>query len=153
MLKPLPRRIVRPPVRDRLLFVPDHALLAGGHGQLSDGSLFGRVELASFGLSGCAITQDILRLIPKMPESEFLLAYLSTGLGQRLLKSTAIGTSIPLARLDLVSQLPLPDADATIRGSITTHVQAAVDARKKAALSENAAISLIEEKVLPAWLN
>jgi len=85
---------VHPGVEDRLLFVSDDAILMGSHGQIEDGNLFGRAELAAFGGSSGAITQDILRLLPTEGSFELLYAFLSTKLGLALVRSCAIGTSI-----------------------------------------------------------
>lgn len=65
LMRPIPRRIVWPAIPDKLLFVPQDALLAGSHGQLSEGSLFGEIELASYAAYKCGVTQDILRLLPR----------------------------------------------------------------------------------------
>src|SRR3954463_11367208 len=88
---------------ERLLYVPSHALIVASHGQLSEGSLFGHVETAAFGLHRCGITQDILRVLPKPEHHDFLLAFLSSKLGFLLLKSTAIGTSIPMMHPGLLA--------------------------------------------------
>ena len=153
MIRSVPRRIAHPGVPDRLLFVPDHALLIGGHGQLNEGSLFGRVQSAGWGLSRCAVTQDILRVIPRDGEEEVCLAYLSSSIGHRLLRSTAIGTDVPIMRLDLVSSLPYPNIPEPKRKTISSHVREAIEARRKADQMEADAVGILETEVLPAWLN
>jgi hypothetical protein len=70
LLRPIRRRIVHPGCDDRLLFVPESALLVGGQGQLEEGNLFGRVELAAFNSSGAAITEAIFRILPPAHNSE-----------------------------------------------------------------------------------
>ena len=109
LMRPAPRRIVRPSIQDRMLFVPRDAVLAGSHGQITDGGLFGRVELASFAAHRGGLTQDLLRLLFLPEQRATAFAFLSTRVGQRFLKSTAVGTSIPSMRLDLLALLPYPE--------------------------------------------
>jgi hypothetical protein len=134
------------------LFVPRDAVLAGSHGQLTDGGIFGKVELASFGAHGGGLTQDLLRLLfaPKHRATAFI--YLSTRVGERLLKSTAVGTSIPSMRLDLLEELPFPELAASQHAAVTEHLEAGEQARISASEAEAEAIRIVEEEVLPAWL-
>jgi hypothetical protein len=152
LMRPVPRRIARPPIPDRMLFVPREAVLAGSHGQLTDGGLFGKVELASFAAHEGGVTQDLLRLLFLPEERAPGFVFLSTVVGQRLLKSTAVGTSIPSMRLDLLGQLPYPELGRDMRARVTRHLLAAEDARLDAVKAETSAIQIVEEEVLPAWL-
>jgi hypothetical protein len=151
-MRPLPRRIARPPIADRMLFVPQDAVLAGSHGQLTDGALFGKVELASFGAFRGGVTQDLLRLLFVPQERATAFVFLSTLVGQRLLKSTAVGTSIPSMRLDLLEQLPYPELSPKQRATVAEHLSGAERARIDSAAAETEAIRIVEEEVLPAWL-
>lgn len=151
LMRPNPRRIARPAISDRMLFVPREAVIAGSHGQLTDGGIFGKVELASFGAYVGGLTQDLLRLLFKPSERASAFAFLSTLVGQRLLKSTAVGTSIPSMRLDLLRELPYPELSPGQRAVIATHVEAAERARIAASEAEFESIRIIEE-VLPSWL-
>lgn len=151
-IRPVSRRIVEPNISNRLLYVPSHALIVASHGQLSEGSLFGHVETAAFGLHRCGITQDILRVIPKPEYHDFLLAFLSSRLGFLLLKSTAIGTSIPMMHPGLLAALPHPPLVPTVMAAVSTHVQAAIKARAASETAENEAVRIIEQEVLPQWL-
>ena len=110
-----PRRIVRPPVEDQSLFVPQDAILLAANGQLNEGNLFGRAELAAFGSFNSAITGHIMRVLPKARQGHSLFAFLSTRLGLRLLRSTAIGTSVPTMHVGLLKNLPVPELDRTDR--------------------------------------
>ena len=151
-IRPVARRIVAPGISDRLLYVPSHALIVASHGQLSEGSLFGHVETAAFGLHRCGITQDILRVLPKPEYHDFLLAFLSSRLGFLLLKSTAIGTSIPMMHTGLLAELPHPPLTDSVLTAISTHVQAAIKARMASETAEKEAVRIIEQEVLPPWL-
>lgn len=152
LMRPVGRRIVRPTISDRMLFVPNDALLVGSHGQMTDGSIFGKVELASFAGWRSGVTQDILRVLVRAGFREVAYAFLSTPVGQWLLKSTAVGTSIPSMRVDLLERLPFPDPGELPASEIKKLVLAAEAARLKADQAESEAIRIIEEEVLPQWL-
>jgi hypothetical protein len=152
MIRPVGRRIATPNVPERFLFVGDDALLVGSRGQTNEGSIFGRVELASFTRKGCGVTGDILRVIPAKGFRELAYAFLSTTVGQWLLKSTAIGTSIPAMRIDLLKLLPFPELSTGTMNVIRDHVLNAEVARTEADRAEAEAIRIIEEEVLPQWL-
>lgn len=152
LIRPPLRRIRHPGFDDHFLFVPEDALLLGSHGQINEGSIFGRVELAACGGSRRAITQDVLRMLPVDGWRAILYAFLSTRLGLHLLRGTAIGTSIPSMRLDLVARIPAPELDSSRMSTINRHVGAAINARQAADAAEAEAIRIVEEEVLPVWL-
>ena len=151
LVRSLARRIVHPGMADEQLFVPDGALLVASHGQMTEGNLFGRVELAAAGLSRCAISQDIMRVVPKPQDWATAYAFFSSELGLRLLQSTAVGTSIPLMRLDLVASLPFPELPESSRIEIDRLVTQGVKARVEANRAEENAIELVEREVLASW--
>jgi len=152
LMRPAPRRITHPGFADRLLFVPNEAILVCSLGQLEEGNLFGRAELAAFGASSGAITQHVLRLIPTDGYSELLYALLSTKLGLALIRSCAIGTSVPMMHTGLLRQLPIPQLDAQELKKVKHYVAQAVTARVAATEDETESIRIIEEEVLPEWL-
>jgi hypothetical protein len=152
-MRPLPRRIVHPGFDDRLLTVGGDSILVGSHGQLNDGSLFGRAELAMCEAAGSAVTQDILRIRPQPQHLETLYAFLSTDLGTRLLRSTAVGTSVPSMHLGLLAGLPIPDLSADVGQQVRSQIRAAVSARQNAAKAEREASRIFQDEVLPEWLN
>jgi hypothetical protein len=119
---------------------------------MNEGSIFGRVELASFAGCRCGVTQDILRVLMRDGFRELAYAFLSTTVGQWLLKSTAMGTSIPSMRIDLLKQLPFPDPSTAPMGAIRQHVLLAEAARIEADQAESEALRIIEQEVLPLWL-
>lgn len=152
LMRPVPRRIKHPGFNDRMLFVPDDALLICSLGQLEEGNLFGRVEMAACGASSAAITQHILRVFPAEGCSEWLYAFLSTALGLALMRSCAIGTSIPMMHLGLLRTLPVPDLDSKTLRMVRDGVTKAMEARIAAARAEHEAVQIIEREVLPEWL-
>lgn len=152
LMRPVGRRIVRPSISDRMLFVPQNALLVGSHGQMTEGSIFGKVELGSFAGWRSGVTQDILRLLVRDGLREVTYAFLSTTVGQWLLRSTAVGTSIPSMRIDLLERLPFPDPGTVPSDEIKRLVLVAEAARIEADEAETEAIRIIEEEVLPQWL-
>jgi len=153
LIRPVLRRIVHPGFADRLFFVPQGSLLVAGHGTLNEGEIFGRVAYVSSRLSRMAFTQDLLRIQPKPEYSSLCFAFLSSLVGFRLLRSTAVGTKILLMRPDLLRQLPLPENQGGLIKKITKHLDAALSAREDADNSEQEAIRIVENEVLPAWLN
>jgi hypothetical protein len=153
LIRPIPRRIRKPNFDDQLLFVPEDAVLISGRGQLEEGNLFGRVELAVFGASSAVVTSDAIPLIPDQGYSELLYTFLSTKLGLQLLRTCAIGTSIPAMHLGILSKLPIPDIRGKLLSEIKSHLKDATEARIAAAKAENEAVRIIEEEVLTEWLN
>lgn len=152
-MRPLPRRIVHPGFDDRLLTAAGDSILVGGHGQLNDGSLFGRAELAMCEAQGSAVTQDILRIRPIPSHLETLYAFLSTDIGTCLLRSTAVGTSVPSVHLGLLARLPIPDLSEEASQHVRSHIRTAVFARQTAAKAEREASRIFQDEVLPDWLN
>ena len=152
LMKPIPRRIVRPPVEDQSLFVAQDAILLAANGQLNEGNLFGRAELAAFGSFESAITGHIMRVLPKPGHSHGLYAFLSTPLGLRLLRTTAIGTSVPTMHVGLLKELPIPELTQDETRAVGRHLTAAIEARVEAQEAERAAIELVDREVR-RWLN
>lgn len=153
LIRPVGRRIKHPGIDDGMLFIPAHAILLASHGQLTDGSLFGRAESARCYGANRAFTQDILRIIPKPLYSEALLAFLCTRLGLLLLRSTAVGTSVPTMHIGLLRRLPIPELTKTALEAVRTHISAAISARLNGNAAEAEAVRIVEEEVLPKWLN
>jgi len=148
-MRPFPRRIQRPV--DTSLEVDASMLLLASRGQMNEGALFGRVERAVHMPADAIVTEDITRLRPKAQLGSGLYAFLSTPLGLALLRSTAYGTSIPGMRVDLLEELPIPD-EAVISGA-ARHIERATKARLQAARDEAAALRIVEQEVLPEWLD
>ena len=94
----------------------------------------------------------MLRILAYQEHSRYLFAFLSTSVGLALLRSTAIGTSIPMMHLGLLAEIPVPELDATTRTEISLLVGRAVDAWQTASSAEAEAVRIVEEEVLPQWL-
>ena len=119
---------------------------------MNDGALFGKVELGAHTPAGAAISEDVLRLVPKDGLGPALLSFLSSAVGHRLLRTTAYGTSIPGMREDLLTSLPAPAPEGVWMEAATAHAQASTRARIRASQAETEAIRIIEQEVLPQWL-
>jgi len=153
LIRPVARRIVHPGFDNRLLFVQEGSLLVGGHGTLGEGEIFGQVVPVSPSLAKCAFTQDLLRIQPKLTYQAVACAFLSTRVGLRLLRSTAVGTKILSMRIDLLRDLPFPNLPGDEAELVSEHLKASIEARERAQAAEREAIGIVEEKVLPAWLD
>ena len=153
MIRRIPRRIARPSVPDSELFTTDDALLLACDGQLSQGTLFGRVELSATVERSTAISEHILRVIPKAGYLGVAYAFLSSEVGHRLLQGTAVGTSIPKMRLDLVSHLPYPDLPSSVRTAIEGLIRQSAVLRCEADFEERAAANLVDSEVIEPWLS
>jgi hypothetical protein len=93
LIRPVPRRIMKPSFDERLLFVKQGGLLVGSHGQLNEGSIFGQVAMVTQEQAHAAFTQDILRIYIGEEYRQLAFAFLSTQVGMRLLRSTAFRAS------------------------------------------------------------
>jgi hypothetical protein len=152
MMRRTPQRVVRPNLAAADLFATPSTLLIARDGQFSEGSIFGRAELAAAGLTHAAISEHLMQLLSEDRWSPILFAYLTTTVGQRLTRSTATGTSIPTIREDLFLDLPFPELSEEIISSVSREVTTSLDARTQAELAECEAIRILEEEVLPQWL-
>jgi type I restriction enzyme S subunit len=126
--------------------------MVGGQGTLGEGEIFGRALLVTKRLADAAFTEHLLRIIPRAGIAEQLYAFLTTTLGFRLLRSTAVGTKLLGLRPDLLRELPIPDLHGPVGLRARDHVRTAFRARDKADQAEAKAIGIIEQEVLPQWL-
>lgn len=152
LIRPVPRRIVHPGFDDRKLFAQDGTILVGGHGTLGEGEIFGRAVLVHGRFAKAAFTQDLLRVVPKHGEEHALYAYLTTTVGFRLLRTTAVGTKILSMREDMLRALPVPEWPGDLKKKVSALIRSAFQARDEAEQAETEAIRIIEEEVLPQWL-
>ena len=152
LIRPAPRRIVHPGFDDRKLFARDGTILVGSHGTLGEGEIFGRAVLVHGRFAKAAFTQDLLRVVPKQGEEHALYAYLTTTVGFRLLRTTAVGTKILSMREDMLRALPVPEWSGDLKTKVSALICGAFQARDEAEQAESEAIRIIEEEVLPQWL-
>lgn len=152
LIRPAPRRIVHPGFDDRQLFAREGTILVGGHGTLGEGEIFGRAVLVHGRYTRAAFTEDLLRVVPKEGHAHSLYAYLTTVVGFRLLRSTAVGTKILSMREDMLRALPVPDWPPALEARVTGLIASAFAARDEAERAEAEAIRIIEQEVLPQWL-
>lgn len=152
LIRPAPRRIVHPGFDDRQLFARDGTILVGSHGTLGEGEIFGRAVLVHGRFAKAAFTQDLLRVVPKQGEEHALYAYLTTTVGFRLLRTTAVGTKILSMREDMLRALPVPEWPGDLKTKVSALIRGAFQARDEAEQAESEAIRIIEEEVLPQWL-
>jgi hypothetical protein len=152
LIRPIPRRIVRPDAPDRDLFVRPGSIVVAGAGTLGEGEIFCRAMYVSQLFLGRACTELLLRLQAIEGLSEALYAYLTTPVGFRLLRSTIFGTKLAYLHPDLVRGLPFPALSTDQLREVKMHVQAAFAAKDKGLEAERAAVRMVETEVLPAWL-
>jgi hypothetical protein len=152
LIRPAPRQIVHPGFDDRLLFAREGTILVGGHGTLGEGEVFGRAVLVHGRYTRAAFTQDLLRVVPKVQKQEALYAYLTTTVGFRLLRTTAVGTKILSLREDMLRALPVPDWPGDVERNVASLVRRAFRSRVEAEIAETEALRIIEQEVVPQWL-
>lgn len=153
LLRPVPQRVVHPGFGDDMLMAQPHSIVVAGGGTLGEGEIFGRAVFVSEAMGRYALSEDMLRLTPQQEYAPVLYAYLSTLVGRRLLRSTAVGTKILRMRPDLLRALPLPEVDAATAARVKKHLLEAMRARDAAERAEAEAIRLVETEVIPAWLS
>ncbi len=149
LIRPVPQRVLLPSTG---LMPSEGTILVGGQGTLGEGEIFGRATLVTAEGAKRAWTEHLLRIVPKPGQEAALFAYLTTTVGFRLLRSTAVGTKLLSLRPDLLFELPIPDQPARERARVEGLVRSAFAARREADLAESEAIRIIEQEVLPQWL-
>lgn len=152
LVRSVPRRIVHPGCPDRLLYAPAGSLVVAGQGTLGEGEIFGRTAMVTPSLSRIGLTGHLLRIQPKEKFSSIAYAFLSSDLGFRLLRSTAVGTKLLSMRPDLLLELPFPDVPNDVAKEVRDAVSVAQSARAEADAAETEAIRIVEEEVLSQWL-
>jgi hypothetical protein len=152
-VRPIPRRILLPPLDRSLVFVEAGTLLVGGQGTLGEGEIFGRVAFTTPDIASLGVTEHLLRIQPSDPaQAAVAYAFLSTLVGRRLLRATGVGTKLLSLRPDLILRLPFPDLPPATSQRVAKHLRHASVARVSGAKAEAEAIRIVEEEVIPAWL-
>lgn len=134
------------------VFSPENSIAMAGVGGTAEGNALGRPAFIDARLSGCALTQHVLRIVPQPDHAAVLHTFLSTEVGRRLVLTTAAGTIVQQLRRDLVADLPVPELAAPRRAELARHHAAAYGCLKRSVDLEDEAIRIIEEEVLPQWL-
>src|SRR5690606_20967923 len=106
LIRPVPQRVLLP---SSGLMPHEGTIMVGGQGTLGEGEIFGRATIVTAEGSRQAWTEHLLRIVPTPSEASTLFAYLTTTVGFRLLRSTAVGTKLLSMRPDLIRALPIPD--------------------------------------------
>lgn len=127
-------------------------IMVGGQGTLGEGEVFGRAAIVSAEGAGSAWTEHLLRIVPRHGEEARLFAFLTTTVGFRLMRSTAVGTKLLSLRPDLILDLPIPTLSSNDGGCVDRLIRDSVAARMAASAAELEAIRIVEEEVLPKWL-
>lgn len=151
-IRPLPTWIADPRVARRSLFSEPGTIVMAGRGTLGENELFARPAAITPFLSQFALTQDLLRIIPRHEFRGPAFVFLSTLVGRRLLRTAAVGTKILQLRKDLHLNLPVPDfgsKELTFLNEAYDTASAAID---RSLVAEERIRQLIEEEVLPQWL-
>ncbi|MBI5068727.1 MAG: hypothetical protein HZB56_10845 [Deltaproteobacteria bacterium] len=152
LARPVPRRVVQPDIDADRLFARPGTLLAGGHGTLGEGEIFGRVVMVTRSMERVGMSEDLLRIRTRSEHAAVVYTFLSSVVGLRLLRSTAVGTKLLSMRPDLVAELPFPEVSSEARATIDDDVTRAMAAREAADAAETEAIRIMEEEVVPSWL-
>ncbi len=149
LIRPVPQRVLVPSAG---LIPQAGTLMLGGQGTLGEGELFGRTTLVTAGGANSAWTEHLLRVLPRPGHEATLFAFLTTTVGFRLIRSTAVGTKLLSLRPDLLLDLPIPELSREDVRRVDALVHSSVEARSVADANEAEAIRIIEEEVLPQWL-
>lgn len=153
LIRPSPQYIRASATTDSLAARPRSIVIAAA-GQTGEGTLFGRSELGDF-FDGLLISEHALHLDLSggRIDHRYLLAVLRTPWGIGALKACATGTSVPSLDPTLLMGLHVPRLDSKVERRVAEVVTKAYEARRSASEAEHEAIRLIEEEVLPAWLD
>lgn len=151
-VRQVPEWIAAPGVPTRALVSRANSLVIPGRGTLGEGELFGRAVYITPRLSRFALTQDLLRVNPLTADVPLLHLLLRSLLGKRLVRSAAVGTKVLQLRLDLLRALPVPELSPQAQESLSAAHGRAVAALDESFLREEEAVRIMEQEVLPQWL-
>lgn len=94
------------------------------------------------------LSQNAIRIPPTNPEvGGYIYAYLSTWIGQTLLKKDEFGITVKHIRPNQVDQIPIPDIDSDIQIKISQNIKRAFELRKKAIELINESKSMIYDEL------
>ena len=99
-------------------------------------------------ISQCAISQHVMRIVPKDDvNSEFLYAYLSSQIGYKLITLFTYGSVIPSLEPHHLELVPIPHYESSIIEGTGRLVARYAEKLELAKEKEQKAISLVEEKI------
>jgi type I restriction enzyme M protein len=108
----------------------------------------GNVLLAPKYLEGVAVTSDVTRIKVKQGEKAgFIAAYLSSDIGQKLMKRSTYGSVVDRVRAHHLTELPIPDIPDDIKTKIHKLMEEAGELRTKAINCETEATGLLENEL------
>ena len=94
------------------------------------------------------LSQNAIRIPPINPEvGGYIYAYLSTWLGQTLLKKDEFGITVKHIRPNQVDNIPIPDIEDSIKKRISDKIKTAFELRKKAIALIDEAKSMIYNEI------
>jgi hypothetical protein len=100
------------------------------------------------------LSQNAIRIPPADPDSGgYIYAYLSTWIGQTLLKKDEFGITVKHIRPNQVDEIPIPDIDAEKRKSISKKIRKAFELRNKAIQLINEAKATIYDELNAPHVN
>ena len=107
-------------------------VLIAGAGTLGETEIFGRAIIADDRLIGRYVSQHALVLSfsePGSVQNLYTYAFLCSGLGVSLTRSTSYGTKIMGLRKDAIADLHFPDAERSIKGRVAELIRSATEQR------------------------
>jgi len=111
--------------------------------------IFGRPHLVNSDLAGKAVTEAVMRIIPKDPaDAGYLVAYFRTEVGRRCLLAYSAGTSIPVLQEIGANQTRVLWPDEDTRQDIAKLVVEGSELRAKASRLERQSVEKTEQALV-----
>jgi type I restriction enzyme S subunit len=112
------------------------------------GGLVGRSVMVGSRIDGCAVSNNMVRVLPRdLGDAGYLYALLSTAEGVTLLAREAAGSSIPHIEVGRVRNIRIPWPDDVFRQEVGRKVVEAIGLRDEACADEDAARNIVESAV------
>jgi type I restriction enzyme S subunit len=131
---------------------PAGTTLLAAQGSDAEGNLFGRAAFVTRDDDDRVFSEHLMRVIATPEWRLVVYGFLSTEVGFRLIRSTAVGTAQRSMREDLLARLPIPELPDAVVNKLRHHLSTAFEARERAEHAEAKAIATVEREVVPAWL-
>ena len=99
-------------------------------------------------LEKCAISQHVMRIVPKKGTLKgYLYAFLSSNTGHGLINLYTSGSVIPQVEAHHLERVPVPTMDREIMNRINSFVDTYISNLEKSKESERKAISMVEQEI------